>query len=147
MPRVIHTVRGSVIEGNDVYLMARVVTADNTVLTTTDTGSTNVTITAFDKSGAGLGRTPDTNVFTLAVADSTVIAALSTDGFWDGLDGTGYNFKYRLLYDTDEDNTGLYMRANHTYLVQCSVVANSSGATFGTIRWAFLLDVLPNDPS
>lgn len=147
MPRTVQTIRAQVIEGNDVFLMARVVTADNTILTTTDTGSADVEVRVFDKSGAGQGRTPNDAIFEKTdITDDTVIAALSTDGFWDGLDSTGYNFKYALQYDP-AGTTGPYLRANHQYLVQFQVVAASGGTDFGTVHWSFVLDVLPNDPS
>ena len=119
MPRTVQTIRAQVTEGNDAWLMARVVRADNVVVDDADLAdlsagnNTDLSVRVFDISNAGAGRDPNTPVFSLiastvgptGVANST-ISVLTVDGFWDGIDDVGYNFKYQLQYDNDDQQPG-----------------------------------------
>ncbi len=149
MPRATVTPRSQVTEGNDVFLTHRIVTADGTNLVQADLSGT-ITVRVFDKAQGGEGRDPNTAVFTKTDISKTtggpgggasVLDTLATT-YWDGQDGTGYNFVYQLIYDTAA-STGPYPRAGHVYLVQFEAATSS----FGTVRWKTILDVSPSDPS
>lgn len=141
MPSRIVVTRGSILEGSDAWLTARVLTADDTALVTGDITGT-ITVKVFDVTSGGEGRRPDQSIFTktdIAVA-GTVLNAYATT-YWAGKDSTGYNFVYPLRYDT-AGTTGPYLRGGHTYLVEFSM--DTTAATdFGTTRIHFRLYVEP----
>lgn len=142
MPSEVITGRVQIREGEDVFLTGRIVMADGTNLVQADVSSGElIALYVYDKSGAGEGRKPNTTVFSdTSIALSNIFDSLQTDGYWDGLDSTGYNFRYQLQWDS-AGSDGPYMRANHKYLAQFSVLTDS----FGKIRWAWEIQVLPSD--
>ena len=155
MPRNISVTRTSVVEGNDVVLTNRIVMADGTNFVLADVVSTTFSVRVFDLSGAGEGRTPNTAIYTDTAVNKTsggptggacIFDTLQTT-YWDGEDGTGYNFAYQLKWDST-GSTGPYMRAGHTYSVQFEADCDAAGAPdFGIMRWKHILDVRPGDPT
>lgn len=154
MPRSIVTVRSRVKEGNHVYLTNRIIMADGTQLVQSDVGSgSSIEVRVYDISGGGEGRRPDASIFTKTDIGVTTggpgggAAILDTYAttYWDGKDSTGYNFIYKLEWDS-AGATGPYLRGGHTYLVEFRVDCDE-GDTFGIVRWTHILDVEPSDAS
>ena len=100
-----------VTEGNDIWFVARVLRPDNVVLARDaidTTGSPNANafqVRVFDISKDSLGTGTngrevhsediDSSSLTSILLIATATAALTNDGYWDGLDDTGYNFRYQ----------------------------------------------------
>jgi len=85
----------SVREGEDVFLVERGERPDGTPMVVGDFTATSLNISIFDRTSS----TPGTAVYTslLQPVAGVVQAALVNDGYWEGRDSTGYNFKYRVL--------------------------------------------------
>ena len=66
------------------------------------------------------------NALTSILLIATSSDALTNDGYWNGLDDTGYNFLYRLEFDS-----GKY-EAGHRYMAEFAFETTG----YGTIRWA-----------
>lgn len=155
MPSNISVKRTTVSEGNDVVITNRVVMADGTYLILGDLAGDVFSVRVFDVSGSGEGRAPNTAIFTdTAVNKETggpaggacIFDTLQTT-YWDGADGTGYNFLYQLRWDA-AGSTGPYLRAGHTYHVKFEADCDSTGTPdFGVVRWMHILDVQPGDPT
>ena len=141
---------GDVIEGNDWFLTYRLVRADGAVIdqddTSNDTSATALTVKAYElHSLAAVAEEP---VYTATVAggptniDKNVMASLKTDGFWNGVDSTGYNFFYRVPY-------GDWMQGGNRYKVEFDLTLTSQSDTdhgevsFGSVRWASIIYVKP----
>ena len=148
MPSTIVIPRAQALEGSDVFIAHRLVKADGTNVTQADITST-ISVRVFDRSGAGEGRAPDTPIYTDTTISKTtggpgggaaILDALATT-YWDGQDSEGYNFIYRLQWDSS-GSAGPYLRAGHRYYV--AFEADVSGE--GTMRWAMHLTILPGDP-
>jgi hypothetical protein len=139
---------GEVMEGNDWFLTYRLVRADGTVVaqtdTSDDTGATALTVKAYTLNNqAAVAEEP---VYSATVAggsaniDKNVMASLKTDGFWGGVDSTGYNFFYRVPY-------GTWMKGGNRYKIEfdltlISTASSDHGAVaFGSIRWASIIYV------
>jgi len=141
MPSRIVVTKATVLEGSDAFLAARLLTADDTQLVTTDITGT-ISVYVYDISDGGQGRRPDQSIFTKTdiVVAGTVLNTYATT-YWAGKDGTGYNFVYPLRYDA-AGTTGPYLRGGHVYLIEFN--ADATAATdFGTMRWFFILTVTP----
>lgn len=141
MPSKILVTKGSVLEGTDAWLSARVLTADDTALVTGDCAST-MSVYVYDITDGGEGRRPDQAIFSKTdITTSTVLSDTYLTTYWAGKDGTGYNTVYQLQYDA-AGTVGPYLRGAHTYLVEF-VVDASTGTDFGNVRWHFMLYVEP----
>lgn len=131
-----------VTEGNDIWFVARVLRPDNVVLArdaidTTGSPNTNAfQVRVFDISKDSLGTGTngrevhnediDSSSLTSILLIATATAALTNDGYWDGLDDTGYNFRYQLAYDSSKYEAG------HRYMAEFAFETTS----YGIIRWA-----------
>ena len=120
MPSRISVKRTTVSEGNDVVLSNRIVMADGTNLILADLAGDVFSVRVFDMSGAGEGRTPNTSIYSDTAINKTtggpeggacIFDTLQTT-YWDGEDGTGYNFVYQLRWDST-GSSGPYLRAGH----------------------------------
>lgn len=133
----------TVIEGNDIWFVARVTRPDNVVLSRAEitgggagTNADALQIRVYDISKDSLGTgTNGRQVHTENLADNALTSilliatssdALTNDGYWNGLDDTGYNFRYRLEFDS-----GKY-EAGHRYMAEFAFETTG----YGTIRWA-----------
>ena len=107
----------SVREGEDLFLVERGERPDGTAMVVADFGANGMDVRVFDRTGA----TPGTAVYTsLAAAVAGVVqAALVVDGYWEGRDSTGYNFRLRIppasyrftggkIYDVEVKLTGTF---------------------------------------
>jgi hypothetical protein len=142
-----------VTEGNDVWLVARVVKADNIQLSQADlpSGADVLTVRVYDATRESLatganGREVLSNSFSQAQAASYILPAdsltnLTNDGYWNGTDDQGYNFLFQLkVTNLDGGSEGVdwvELEAGHRYRVEFSVKTTSDGY----IRWPFLLYV------
>lgn len=131
-----------VTEGNDIWFVARVLRPDNVALardaisgsggSNTDAFQVRVYDITKDSLGTGTnGRQVHTenfadNALTSTLLIATESAALTNDGYWNGLDDTGYNFRYQLVFDS-----GKY-EAGHRYMAEFIFETTS----YGRIRWA-----------
>ena len=131
-----------VTEGNDIWFVARVLKPDNVVLgrdsidgsggSNTDAFQVRVYDITKDSLATGVnGRQVHTeNIADNALTNILLIATsggvLTNDGYWNGLDDTGYNFRYRLEFDS-----GKY-EAGHRYMAEFAFETTG----YGTIRWA-----------
>jgi hypothetical protein len=133
----------TVIEGNDIWFVARVTRPDNVVLSRAEiagggagTNADALQVRVYDISKDSLatgvnGRQVHTenladNALTSILLIATSSDALTNDGYWNGLDDTGYNFRYRLEFDS-----GKY-EAGHRYMAEFAFETTG----YGTIRWA-----------
>ena len=147
MPAKLTVIRAHVQEGGSPILTGRVLTADETPLQQGDISSNTIALSVYDVSSGGEGRRGATAIFTKTDISTTAggpgaVASISdtyATTYWNGRDGTGYNFAYRLIYDTS-GATGPYLRGGHTYRCEFSA---SAGSTFGTVQWHFILYVEP----
>lgn len=149
MPAKLTVIRASVQEGGSPILSGRILTADETPLVQGDIASNTVSLNVYDVSPGGEGRRAATAIFTKTDISTTAggpggVACINSSTtyvttYWNGKDGTGYNFAYRLIYDTS-GATGPYLRGGHTYRCEFSA---SAGSTFGTVQWHFILHVEP----
>lgn len=131
-----------VTEGNDIWFVARVLRPDNVVLardaisgsggSNTDAFQVRVYDITKDSLGTGTnGRQVHSadaadNALTSILLTATDSAALTSDGYWNGLDDTGYNFRYQLAFDSSKYEAG------HRYMAEFAFETTS----YGTIRWA-----------
>ena len=149
---------GEVMEGNDWFLTYRVLRADGVLVTRAD----------IDADGGGGTNWLPLKAYALgtsaAVADDAVYSAtvtntaanialhlmlantsgtLLTDGFWNGVDSTGYNFFYRVPYAT-------WMKGGNRYKVELDVDLTAAttdsthgSVSYGNVRWASVIYVKP----
>jgi hypothetical protein len=133
---------GSVLEGNDVWIVQRVVLPDGEPLQTADiAGGSNIHVHVFDLS-LGQNSSRGEIVFealNLSTADGVILFdTLQTDGYWNGLDEEGYNFRYQLQYGPTHDAAdGPHMIGGRRYLVEFDVNTTS----YGRIRFASVIQV------
>lgn len=140
MPSRIVVTRGTVLEGSDAWLSARVLTADDTPLLTTDCEST-MSVYVYDITDGGQGRRPDQAIYSdTTLTTSSVVSNSYATTYWAGKDSTGYNTLYQLVYDSS-GASGPYLRGGHRYLVEFYVDATTG--SFGPVRWYFDLTILP----
>lgn len=144
MPTSVYVPEGEVLEGNDVFLVSRVVRADGVYLSEADLdlgeATEVISVNVYDLDDRSV--TQDA-FYTLSIAGSAVNAhtlfvlsdtasALVTDGYWDGLDSTGYNVRYRLQASLAA------LEGGKRYRVEFSVVTNTN---FGTVIWSQIINV------
>ena len=131
----------TVIEGNDIWFVARVRRPDNVILSRDDisgSGGSNsdaLQIRIYDISKDSLGTgTNGRQVFQSNQADNNLSdvlltatsgSALTTDGFWNGLDSEGYNFIYRVRASGAAYTAGRRFQAEFAF----------ETTAYGTIRW------------
>lgn len=129
---------GSVLEGNDVWIVQRIVLPDGTNLVQSEISGSNVHVHVFDLS-LGQNSSRGEPVFEEDVDKTTVVFdTLQTDGYWNGLDEEGYNFRYQLQYGATHDAaTGPHMIGGRRYLVEFD--ANTT--SYGRIRFASVIQV------
>ena len=143
---------GEVLEGNDWFLTYRLVRADGVYVTRTDVtaGDDNwLTVTAYDLStkAAVSDRAAYTAAFSGSVANFLPLNDVSesplTDGFWGGVDDTGYNFFYKVPY-------GSWMEGGNRYRIEFNLVLNNAttdsahgSVSYGSVCWASIIYVKP----
>ena len=149
---------GEVMEGNDWFLTYRVLRADGVLVTRTDVtadaggGANWLTINAYDLGTSA--AVADDAVYTAAVTNvaaniakhlmlANTSGTLLTDGFWNGVDSTGYNFFYRVPYAT-------WMKGGNRYKVELDVGLTAAttdsthgSVSYGNVRWASIIYVKP----
>jgi hypothetical protein len=138
-----------VTEGNDIWLVARVLRPDNVILARDaidTTGSPNpnaLQVRVYDISKDSLGTGADgrqvwsediaSDALTSNLLTATDSSALTNDGYWNGLDDEGYNFIYRAKASgTTPGTTHFAYEAGHRYQIEFAFETTS----YGVIRWA-----------
>jgi len=144
VPTNVYVPEGEVLEGNDVFLVSRVVRADGVYLSESDLdlseSATVVSINVYDLDDRSVSQEA---FYTLAIAGSAVNAhtlfvlsdtasALVTDGYWDGLDSTGYNVRYRL------QSSLAALEGGKRYRVEFKVTTDTN---FGNVIWSHIINV------
>lgn len=110
------------VQGADMTRVARVVTPKGTILLSSgDAIVTAITLKVFDIDDSA----PDTDIYTGAVDPAQVLAALSTDEWWQGKDGTGYNFRHTI---DAGDLTGV--QGDHSYLFEYEFATTNYGLIY-----------------
>ena len=149
---------GEVMEGNDWFLTYRVLRADGVLVTRADVdadggGGTNwLTINAYDL-GTSAAVADDAG-YTATVTNSTANIAkylmlantsgtLLTDGFWNGVDSTGYNFFYRVPYATWMKGGNRYKLELNIGLTAATTDSTHGSVSYGSVRWASIIYVKP----
>tara|TARA_R110000824_G_scaffold295080_3_gene483461 strand:- start:212 stop:682 length:471 start_codon:yes stop_codon:yes gene_type:complete len=140
------TSTGEVPEGNDWFLTYRLVRADGVLVS--DASVTATSADALWVNAYGLDTqvaVQDKSLYTAVVTGSaakasnividTAAATLKTDGFWGGVDSTGYNFFYKVPYATWMA-PGRYRIEFALDITQASTAGPSGGLTLGKMRWA-----------
>ena len=139
-----------VVEGNDVWLVARVLRPDNVPVSQADlaSGSDAVEVHVYDITTSSLGtgangRQVLNKTIAQGSAGSIVVIAtgsdpLVTDGYWNGYDDTGYNFIYQI--EVSDSSGGLEgvdhvaLQAGRRYQVEFTIRTGANA--FGNIKWA-----------
>ena len=130
-----------ILEGSDAWFVARLVLPDQTNLSRAEAtgGNYAVKIRVFDISsettdpastGGGLHYSVDVAESNTATYNATILLATSgapliTDGYWNGTDDEGYNFRYRL------QNSLALLEGGHRYKAEFHIPTDD----FGTISW------------
>ena len=132
------------------FLTYRVLRPDGAVVAqsdVSDSGSdTALTVTAYKLQGAG--AVADEAVYSATVAGGSsaiynvVMPALQTDGWWGGVDSTGYNFFYKLPVTTKFPGGQRY-RVEFTLTLTSSASSTHGTVTMGNVRWASIIYVKP----
>jgi hypothetical protein len=149
---------GEATEGVDWFLVSRIVRADNVLVTRADIdadggGGTNwLTVKAYDLSSQA--AVADEAVYSATVNNIAANIAKHlmmvdtsatplTDGFWGGVDSTGYNFFYKVPY-------GAWMKGGNRYRIEFDAAltaattdATHGSVTYGNSRWAAIIYVKP----
>tara|TARA_R100001082_G_scaffold75000_1_gene43377 strand:+ start:2026 stop:2499 length:474 start_codon:yes stop_codon:yes gene_type:complete len=155
MPRQSVVSTGEVTEGNAWFFAFRVVRPDGTVVSDADItndSSTQLTVTIYSHdTQAAIADEPvmaaTTKTGTVTRSDHIMIATanatMPTDGFWDGVDSTGYNFFYSQSYQS-------WMEGGKRYRVQFSLKLGATNAgvdkgevAWGDLNWAAVVYVKP----
>lgn len=129
-----------VTEGNDIYLTARVRLADSTLVDSADFasaagGDTVIEVRVFDMTKESLGtgsngRQVLSDDITKTDIGTYLFDTLQTDGYWNGVDDTGYNFRYRAK--ASGSAPVFAYEAGHRYQIEFALLTDSQGK----IRWA-----------
>jgi len=147
---------GEVIEGNDWFLTYRLVRADGVYVARDDidadgAGGTDwLTVKAYQLgTSAAVAEEPaysaTVNNAAANIDNHLMIATdsgtLLTDGFWGGVDDTGYNFFYRVPY-------GAWMKGGNRYRIEfkadltAAATDSAHGAvSYGSVSWASIIYV------
>ena len=138
-----------VTEGNDIWLVARVLRPDNAAVARDaidTTGSPNpnaIQVRIYDvtKDSLGVGAN-GRQVWSEDITSSnltgylligTATDALTNDGYWNGIDSVGYNFIYRAKASgATPGTTHFAYEAGHRYQAEFALETTS----YGVIRWA-----------
>ena len=128
MPAQVYITRGETFEGVDPVIVQQINTADGTQLLQADVTGSTVSFTVYYLDGGA----PTTSVATGTVTvSSSVFDTLQTDGYWDGLDDTGYNFRHTMPAANLANGAGRYR-------IDYLAVTTS----FNTIVWRAEVDVV-----
>lgn len=138
-----------VTEGNDVWLVARVLRPDNVPVSQADlaSGSDAVEVHVYDITTASLGTGANGRQVlnkTIAQGAAGSIVAIATgstpllnDGYWNGYDDSGYNFIYQLeVTDASGGQEGtdyVELQAGRRYQVEFTIRTGSN--SYGDIKW------------
>ena len=126
-----------ILEGSDAWFVARLVLpnqvslfqgdvlADNTSAIRIRVYDISSETTDPDAAGGGLHYSQDVSSADPYADHAIILAALATDGYWNGTDDEGYNFIYRL------QNSAALLEGGHRYKVEFHIKTTS----FGTISW------------
>ena len=149
---------GEVMEGNDWFLTYRVLRADGVLVTRADVtadaggGANLLTINAYDLGTSA--AVADDAVYTATVTNTAANIAkhlmlantsgtLLTDGFWNGVDSTGYNFFYRVPYATWMKGGNRYKLELNIGLTAATTDSTHGSVSYGSVRWASIIYVKP----
>ncbi len=147
MPTGVYVPTGDALEGNDVWIVQRVVMADGTYLDTAGVDN-DIIVKVYDLTlrQNPSGMEPIWKKTDLSPGDGTtgpLFNTLQTDGYWDGLDEDGYNWRYQLQYDS-AGSAGPNMIGGRRYLVEFEADVGGSSTPdtdYGTVRWAAILQI------
>ena len=139
----IHSGSGEVYEGEDAFIMHRIILPNGAAAVTGSFSNETHTVDIYD-------ITDPVNANNAVMSDTQVDAqggdwffdALQTDGYWTA-DSTGYNFRYHFKYGTGT-TTGAkeaILKGGHDYRFEFS--ATTTGTDYGIIRWVTVLHVRP----
>ena len=128
MPAEIFITRGTVLEGTDAVFVGRLSTSDGTQILQADISDSDLEYSVFYLSGG----TPSTAVATGTSAVATsVFDTLKTDGYWGGLDETGYNFRVTIPTADFTQGAGRY-----------KVEVTTTTSSFGEAKAHAIVDVV-----
>lgn len=138
-----------VLEGNDWFLTYRILRPDGAVLVPGDCSSsssvTNVlTVNIYRLQGGASDE--DKAVYTDTIEGDNmnivIMSSLKTDGWWGGVDSTGYNFFLKIP-------VGATFPGGQRYRIEFQLILTAVGDSahglvpMGTIRWASIIYVKP----
>ena len=107
--------------GQLLVTLARLVKADNTLLSVSDLTSVAMQIFADDDPETPIELTA-LGATSVAVATSTATATLALDASWDA-DGTGYNFSHSF-------DPGTYLKGGKRYRMEYKITTSSLGILY-----------------
>lgn len=148
---------GEVVEGNDWFLTYRIVRPDGTVVSDADIAEEDAQLTVkvfLQDTQAAVADDPlvttevtGANTKTNHIMIATASDALITDGFWNGVDSTGYNFFYKQVANSTDApwiKGGQRYRIEFTLTIAATNAGSSKGnATWGNVCWASIIYVKP----
>ena len=104
----------TVTEGSDAWFVARLVLPEGTIVAqdAIPTDASALVVSVYDSSKRLAGGVSAGQIKTITIDKATIVSdsivlpttasdGLTNDGWWNGTDDEGYNFKYRMEYDTD----------------------------------------------
>lgn len=133
---------GSITEGQDFYLLARVQTADGTNLVIGDVAATGINVYGYDVTSEDVDTTAVYSQTGIAPgaggpSDGPIYTTLKTDYNWG--DGTGYNFRIKIDLDSHWVTTPV---GGHKYRFEVSFDTDG-GADEGDIWLLYELQCFP----
>lgn len=140
MATAIQEGRGEIYEGEDAYIMHRVILPNGDAAVRSDFTDDTSTVNVYD-------ITNPANATKVILSDTVVNTteqwwetALQTDGFWTE-DGTGYNFKYHYRYGTGTTagQKEAELKGGHTYRFEFA--GTTTGTDYGILRWVTVIEV------
>lgn len=138
--------RRRIIEGHDFYNSGRLEGGEGTAVVQADVSSWELRI--FDITGS----TPATAIYTdtgNAATDTNPDGAailtdtLRTDGYWEGKDDDGYNFRHTVQASV-LDAADAHLEGGKTYRLEYEIITGASaGADYGTVKGLFEVEIVP----
>ena len=138
-----------VLEGNDWFLTYRILRPDGAVLVPGDcsssAGVSNVlTVNAYRLQGGASDE--DKAIYTDTIPgnemDKIIMASLQTDGWWGGVDSTGYNFFLKIPVGATFPGGQRY-RMEFQLILTAQTDSAHGTLGMGTVRWASVIYVKP----
>jgi hypothetical protein len=142
MVTAIHSGSGEIYEGEDAFIMHRIILPNGSSAVRTSFTADVATVDIYD-------ITDPVNANNAVLSDTEVQGTehwfqtgLVADGYWTA-DSTGYNFKYQFRYGTGTTagQKEAILKGGHDYRFEFA--GTTTGVDYGIIRWVTVLHIRP----